>query len=134
MLRRFPHEASGGEKQRVVIATAFACNPELIIFDEPTTALILTAKQILELFNQLQGETLISTLYISHDLGLVSQVADKVSVLKAGEIVESGPRSEVFKAQEQYPKALLDPCPIRKIGWEQLNRRLKRRRSYLRRP
>ena len=113
MLRRFPHEASGGEKQRVVIATAFACNPELIIFDEPTTALdILTAKQILELFNQLQGETLISALYISHDLGLVSQVADKVSVLKAGEIVESGPRSEVFGSpREQYTKALLGSLP-----------------------
>ena len=70
MLRRFPHEASGGEKQRVVIATAFACNPELIIFDEPTTALdIITSKQILELFSQLQDETSISALYISHDLG-----------------------------------------------------------------
>ena len=113
MLRRFPHEASGGEKQRVVIATAFACNPELIIFDEPTTALdILTAKQILELFNQLQDETSISALYISHDLGLVSRVADKVSVLKAGEIVESGPRSEVFGSpREPYTKALLDSLP-----------------------
>ena len=113
MLRRFPHEASGGEKQRVVIATAFACNPELIIFDEPTTALdILTAKQILELFNQLQDETSISALYISHDLGLVSRVADKVSVLKAGEIVESGPRSKVFGSpREPYTKALLDSLP-----------------------
>lgn len=113
MLRRFPHEASGGEKQRVVIATAFACSPELIIFDEPTTALdILTAKQILELFNQLQDETSISALYISHDLGLVSRVADKVSVLKAGEIVESGPRSEVFGSpREPYTKALLDSLP-----------------------
>ena len=82
MLRRFPHEASGGEKQRVVIATAFACNPELIIFDEPTTALdIITSKQILELFSQLQDETSISALYISHDLGLVSRVAETVSVL-----------------------------------------------------
>lgn len=113
MLRRFPHEASGGEKQRVVIATAFACNPELIIFDEPTTALdILTSKQILELFSELQDETSISALYISHDLGLVSRVAETVSVLKAGEIVESGPRSEVFRRpREPYTKALLGSLP-----------------------
>ncbi len=113
MLRRFPHEASGGEKQRVVIATAFACNPELIIFDEPTTALdIITAQQILELFNQLQDETSISALYISHDLGLVSRVADTVSVLNAGEIVESGPRGEVFSnPRNDYTKALLEAVP-----------------------
>jgi len=113
MLRRYPHEASGGEKQRVVIATAFACNPELIIFDEPTTALdIITAQQILELFNQLQDETSISALYISHDLGLVSRVADSVSVINAGEIVESGPRGEVFRTpRDSYTKALLDAVP-----------------------
>ena len=113
MLRRYPHEASGGEKQRVVIATAFACNPELIIFDEPTTALdILTAQQILELFNRLQDETSISALYISHDLGLVSRVADTVSVLKAGEIVENGPRGEVFRhPRHDYTRALLEVVP-----------------------
>ena len=113
MLRRYPHEASGGEKQRVVIATAFACNPELIVFDEPTTALdIITAQQILELFNQLQDETSISALYISHDLGLVSRVADSVSVLQSGEIVESGPRAEVFgKPRDTYTRALLDAVP-----------------------
>jgi peptide/nickel transport system ATP-binding protein len=113
MLRRYPHEASGGEKQRVVIATAFACNPELIIFDEPTTALdIITAQQILELFNQLQDETSISALYISHDLGLVSRVADSVSVLQSGKIVESGHRAEVFGApRDTYTKALLDAVP-----------------------
>ena len=113
MLRRYPHEASGGEKQRVVIAAAFACNPELIIFDEPTTALdIITAQQILELFNQLQDETSISALYISHDLGLVSRVADSVSVIKSGEIVESGPRTEVFRTpRDAYTKALLGAVP-----------------------
>ena len=113
MLRRYPHEASGGEKQRVVIATAFACNPELIIFDEPTTALdIITAQQVLELFNQLQDETSISALYISHDLGLVSRVADVVSVLDSGEIVESGPRAEVFQSpRSDYTRALLGAVP-----------------------
>ena len=113
MLRRYPHEASGGEKQRVVIATAFACNPELIVFDEPTTALdIITAQQILELFNQLRDETSISALYISHDLGLVSRVADTVSVINAGEIVESGPRAEVFQnPRDTYTKALLGAVP-----------------------
>lgn len=113
MLRRYPHEASGGEKQRVVIATAFACNPELIVFDEPTTALdIITAQQILELFNQLRDETSISALYISHDLGLVSRVADTVSVINAGAIVESGPRAKVFRnPRDTYTKALLGAVP-----------------------
>ena len=113
MLRRYPHEASGGEKQRVVIATAFACNPELIIFDEPTTALdTITAKQILELFKRLQDETSVSALYISHDLGLVSRVAESVSVIKAGEIVESGTRSEVFRSpRDSYTKSLLAAVP-----------------------
>jgi peptide/nickel transport system ATP-binding protein len=117
MMRRYPHEASGGEKQRVVIATAFACNPELIIFDEPTTALdIITAQQILELFNRLQDETSISALYISHDLGLVSRVAESVSVINAGEIVESGPRAEVFgNPRDSYTQALLAAVPDPKI-------------------
>ncbi|MDG2403432.1 MAG: ABC transporter ATP-binding protein [Paracoccaceae bacterium] len=113
MLRRYPHEASGGEKQRVVIATAFACNPELIIFDEPTTALdIITAQQILELFNELQDETSISALYISHDLGLVSRVADTVSVLRSGEVVENGLRADIFRTpRDTYTKALLGAVP-----------------------
>ncbi len=113
MMRRFPHEASGGEKQRVVIATAFACNPDLIIFDEPTTALdIITAQQILDLFNRLQEETRVSALYISHDLGLVSRVADAVAVLRSGNIVESGPCRRVFRTPEHpYTRALLDAVP-----------------------
>jgi peptide/nickel transport system ATP-binding protein len=113
MLRRYPHEASGGEKQRVVIATAFACNPELIIFDEPTTALdIITAQQFLDLFRRLQEETQVSALYISHDLGLVARVADQVSVLNRGEIVESGTRTEVFRRpQNAYTKALIAAVP-----------------------
>ena len=117
MMRRHPHEASGGEKQRVVIATAFACNPELIIFDEPTTALdIITAQQILELFNRLQDETGVAAIYISHDLGLVSRVADSVAVISAGEIVESGPCVDVFRnPQKPYTRALLEAVPDPKV-------------------
>lgn len=120
MLRRYPHEASGGEKQRVVIATAFACEPELIIFDEPTTALdILTARQILDLFSRLREETNVSALYISHDLGLVSRVVDEVSVLHKGIIVESGPVGEVFRhPKANYTRQLINavPNPARWIG------------------
>mgnify|MGYP000515945336 CR=1 FL=1 len=113
MMKRYPHEASGGEKQRVIIATAFACNPELIIFDEPTTALdILTAKQILELFVKLREETGVAALYISHDLGLVTRVADTVSVLYNGEVVESGDVQTVFDApRHPYTQRLLAALP-----------------------
>jgi peptide/nickel transport system ATP-binding protein len=113
IMRRYPHEASGGEKQRVVIATAFACNPELIIFDEPTTALdILTAQQILDLFLRLREETGVAALYISHDLGLVARIADRVSVIHKGRIVESGPVAEVFRnPKDDYTRALMAAVP-----------------------
>jgi peptide/nickel transport system ATP-binding protein len=113
IMRRYPHEASGGEKQRVVIATAFACNPELIIFDEPTTALdILTAQQILDLFLRLREETGVAALYISHDLGLVARIADRVSVIHKGRIVESGLVSEVFRnPKDDYTRALMAAVP-----------------------
>ncbi len=113
MMLRYPHEASGGEKQRVVIATAFACNPELIIFDEPTTALdIITARQILELFGRLRDETGVTALYISHDLGLVSRIAQDVAVIHDGVIVERGSCASIFKAPRQpYTKALLAAVP-----------------------
>jgi peptide/nickel transport system ATP-binding protein len=113
MMQRYPHEASGGEKQRVVIATAFACNPELIIFDEPTTALdIITARQILDLFDVLREETGVTALYISHDLGLVSRVAQDVAVINKGEIVEQGPCEQVFHCpQRTYTRDLLAAVP-----------------------
>ncbi len=120
MLKRYPHEVSGGEKQRVVIATAFSCEPELIIFDEPTTALdVLTGRKILDLFNELREETQVSALYISHDLALVSRIADTVSVLKKGEIVERGKIDEVFSnPQHTYTRELIGavPHPGRWIG------------------
>ena len=101
MMKRYPHEASGGEKQRVVIATAFACNPEVILFDEPTTALdVLTAHQILDLFDRLRAETHVTALYISHDLGLVARIADEVAVIHGGRIVEQGPRGSDIRGAE----------------------------------
>ncbi len=113
MMKRYPHEASGGEKQRVVIATAFACRPELIVFDEPTTALdVITARQILDLFAELQAETRIASLYISHDLALVSRVAGRVAVLHKGRIVERGAVREVFaRPQDAYTRRLVDAVP-----------------------
>jgi peptide/nickel transport system ATP-binding protein len=113
MMRRYPHQASGGEKQRVVIATAFACNPECIIFDEPTTALdIITARQILDLFAELQRETQVAALYISHDLALVARVADEVAVIDQGVIVEQAPAAALFAAPRgEYTKALLAAVP-----------------------
>jgi peptide/nickel transport system ATP-binding protein len=113
MMRRYPHEASGGEKQRVVIATAFACQPECIIFDEPTTALdVITARQILDLFAELQAETSVASLYISHDLALVSQVASRVAVIHRGRIVEQGAVDEVFaRPRDAYTKKLLAAVP-----------------------
>ncbi|MCC7282737.1 MAG: ABC transporter ATP-binding protein, partial [Acetobacteraceae bacterium] len=113
MMRRYPHQASGGEKQRVVIATAIACNPDLIIFDEPTTALdIVTARQFLDLFTRLREETGVASLYISHDLGLVSRIADEVAVIHQGEIVERGACADIFRApQRAYTRALLAAVP-----------------------
>lgn len=120
MMRRHPHQASGGEKQRVVIATAIACNPDLIVFDEPTTALdIVTARQILELFARLREETGVSALYISHDLGLVSRIAHEVAVIHRGAIVERGPCTTVFRTpRDSYTRALLAalPDPRQRIG------------------
>lgn len=103
MLRKFPHEVSGGEKQRVLIAMAFALDPALIILDEPTTALdATTAAEILDLIRSLQLETGVSALYITHDLGIVARVARRLSVIYAGEIVEEGP-ADVVLTQPRHP-------------------------------
>lgn len=113
MMRRYPHEVSGGEKQRVVIATAFACQPECIVFDEPTTALdVITARQILDLFAELQQETGVASLYISHDLSLVSTICTRVAVIHRGNIVEQGPIRTVFSAPvHDYTRMLLAAVP-----------------------
>ena len=113
LMKRYPHQASGGEKQRVIIATAFACKPELIIFDEPTTALdVINGARILELFGRLREETGVSALYISHDLALVSRVADTVAVLERGKIVEHAPGCSIFQIpQHPYTQKLVDAVP-----------------------
>ncbi len=113
MMRRYPHEASGGEKQRVVIATAFACQPECILFDEPTTALdVITARQILDLFAVLQQETGVASLYISHDLALVSNICNRVAVIHRGRIVEQGAIEDVFATpRDDYTRMLLAAVP-----------------------
>jgi len=113
LMRRYPHQASGGEKQRIGIATAFACRPELIIFDEPTTALdVITGARILELFGRLREETSVAALYISHDLALVSRVADRVAILEKGAIVEEAPSATIFRHPlHDYTRRLVAAIP-----------------------
>jgi len=113
MMKRFPHEASGGEKQRVLIATAFACRPQCLIFDEPTTALdVISSAQILQLFRRLREETGVASLYISHDLALVSRVADRVCVLNQGRIVEQNRGGRIFTApNDAYTQRLVAAVP-----------------------
>ncbi len=109
----YPHQISGGQKQRVIIAMAIACKPKILIADEPTTALDVTVqKEIILLLKQLQKETNMSIIFISHDLSLVSEIADKVIVMYQGEIVEQGKTTTLFKSpQHNYTKALLDSRP-----------------------
>lgn len=109
MLSRYPHQLSGGQKQRVMIAMAMSCNPSLLIADEPTTALDVTVqKTILELIKELQQETGMGVLFITHDLGVVHDIADKIVVMYKGQIVEQGTVHEIFnQPQHPYTKALL---------------------------
>jgi len=113
MLSRYPHELSGGEKQRALIAGAFACRPECLIFDEPTTALdVINAAQVLRLFARLREETGVAALYISHDLALVSQIADRVCVLEKGKIVERASGDRIFTdPRHPYTRRLVDAVP-----------------------
>ncbi|MCI4115311.1 ABC transporter ATP-binding protein [Dickeya dianthicola] len=113
MMRRYPHQVSGGEKQRILIATAFACQPDCLIFDEPTTALdVISSAQILALFERLREETGVAALYISHDLALVSRVTDSVCVLEKGRIVEQADAGALFSApQHAYTRRLIAAVP-----------------------
>ena len=114
-LKDYPHQLSGGQRQRVMIAMALACNPDLVIADEPTTALDVTIqKQILKLFKELQSKRNMSLLYITHDLNVVANIADRVYVMYAGMIVEQGMKSDIFvSARHPYTQGLLASLPHR---------------------
>ena len=113
-LGQYPHQLSGGLRQRVMIAMALMCDPELLIADEPTTALDVTVQaQILRLLAGLQKDLGLGILLITHDLGIVARVADRVSVMYAGEVVESAPTAELFAAPEHpYTRGLLSCVPV----------------------
>ncbi len=121
MLDRYPHQLSGGQKQRVMIAMAMSCNPNILIADEPTTALDVTVqKTILELMKKLQMEHNMGILFITHDLGVIAELADTVAVMYKGKIVEQGPVLEIFSdPKHPYTKSLLACRPP-------LDKRLKR--------
>jgi peptide/nickel transport system ATP-binding protein len=112
-LRDYPHELSGGQKQRVMIAMALACNPSLIIADEPTTALdVMVQAQVLSLLNKLQHEMGLAMLFITHDLSVLVEVCDRLAIMYAGKIVEEGPSTAVFgKPAHPYTTALAAAFP-----------------------
>ncbi|MFD2616733.1 ABC transporter ATP-binding protein [Terrilactibacillus laevilacticus] len=109
-LKQYPHQLSGGMRQRIVIAMALICEPDLLIADEPTTALDVTIQaQILDLFESIQKRTGISIVIITHDLGVVAKMADRIAVMYAGRIVEMGSKRQVFYHSEHpYTRALLN--------------------------
>ncbi len=114
----YPHQMSGGMRQRVMIAMALACQPDLLIADEPTTALDVTVQaQILELLRRLQVEHQMAILLITHDLGIVAGCAQRVCVMYSGRIVESAPAAELFaRPQHPYTQALLESVPRLEVG------------------
>jgi peptide/nickel transport system ATP-binding protein len=118
----YPHQISGGQMQRVMIAMAISCKPKLLIADEPTTALDVTVqKEIIQLLKELQQETKMSMVFISHDLGLVSEIADRVAVMYKGTIVETGTVLQIFKTpQDNYTKALLASRPTLDVRFAKL--------------
>lgn len=120
--RQYPHEFSGGMRQRVVIAAAVACKPEILICDEPTTALDVTVQaQILDLIKSLKRELGMSVLFITHDLGVVANVADRVAVMYAGQVIEQGTVEEIFTdPRAPYTWALLASLPQLGIKGEDL--------------
>jgi peptide/nickel transport system ATP-binding protein len=120
--KKYPHEISGGQKQRVMIAMAIACKPKILIADEPTTALDVTVqKEIIELLKTLQQENNMSIIFISHDLSLVSEIADRILVMYQGEIVEQGTTHDIFKnPKHTYTQALISSKPSLDVRLKQL--------------
>lgn len=112
-MKQYPHQFSGGMRQRIVIAMALICEPELLIADEPTTALDVTIQaQILQLFQKIQRETGVSIILITHDLGVVAKIADRIAVMYAGKVIETGTRREIFYTpQHPYTRGLLHSVP-----------------------
>jgi peptide/nickel transport system ATP-binding protein len=121
-ITEYPHQFSGGMRQRAVIAMALACDPDLLICDEPTTALDVTIQaQILELLEELQAERDLAIMFITHDMGVIAEIADRVNVMYAGEIVESAPVDELFdNPKHPYTQGLLDSIPGRHPGEDRL--------------
>jgi peptide/nickel transport system ATP-binding protein len=113
VLRSYPHQLSGGMRQRVLIAAAFALEPKIIVADEPTTALDVTVqKQILRLMRQMQEAHGTAVIFVTHDLGVVAQICDRVTLLFAGAVVESGPTADILTApRHAYTRALIAAGP-----------------------
>jgi peptide/nickel transport system ATP-binding protein len=113
-LGAYPHQFSGGQRQRVMIAVALGCSPDLLVADEPTTALdVTTQAQVIELVRSMQEERGMAVVWISHDLGVIGQVADEVTVLRVGDAVESGPVGQLFdRPRHDYTRLLLDSRPV----------------------
>ncbi|KFL44267.1 peptide ABC transporter ATPase [Lysinibacillus sp. BF-4] len=121
--KQFPHQLSGGMRQRVMIAIALSCKPAVIIADEPTTALDVTIQaQILDLLKELQTETEAGIILITHDLGVVAEIADRVAVMYAGQVIEEAPVNELFtNPKHPYTRSLLNSIPQMNVEGEKLN-------------
>jgi oligopeptide/dipeptide ABC transporter ATP-binding protein len=115
IIEQYPHQLSGGQRQRIMIAMALACNPELVIAAEPTTALDVTIQaQILNLFHLLQEKRNMSLIYITHDLGVVASIADRIYIMYSGHILEHGSRNDIlYDARHPYTRGLLASLPDR---------------------
>ena len=116
---RYPHQLSGGQRQRVAIARAIILNPALVLADEPTSALDVSVQaQILNLFKDMKRELGLTYVFVSHNLGVIRYVSDRVAVMRLGQVVEIGPSEAIFThPQHAYTKALLDAVPDPNRAW-----------------